>query len=111
MSNHTNRLVLNLIQTILGLANDEPNVSQIQEDVHMLSSSNDTSCSTNITIPIQHTSTNNTISNHCNQVSSISSKNENVDILAVPVTNELSNHLVPGFDALLDATYLHSVEK
>ncbi len=111
MSNPTNRLVLNLIQTILGWVNDEPNVSQIQEGVDMLSSSNDTSCSTNITIPIQHTSTSNTISNHCNQVSSISSKNEHVHIPAVPVRNESSNHLVPGFDALLDAANLHSVEK
>mmetsp|Transcript_20312 Transcript_20312/g.42465 ORF Transcript_20312/g.42465 Transcript_20312/m.42465 type:complete len:204 (-) Transcript_20312:50-661(-) len=111
MSNPTNRLVLNFNQTILGWANDEPNVSQIQEGVHMLSSSIDTSCSTNITIPIQHTSTNDTISSHGNQVSSISSKNEPVHISTVPVKNESSNPLVPGFDELLDAANVHGVEK
>ncbi len=98
MSNPTNRLILNLVQTIIGWATDEPNIERIQSGIQSLS--NDSSNPLNLSNTRQMSQ----------DVSMASSSQHNAN--APVASNESSNTSSSlGFDALLDAARISASQE
>lgn len=99
MSNPTNRLVLNLIETIIGWATDDPKTERIHAGIQMLSNESSNSNLPNSSLPDQ-------VNPGC---TSSSSCQHQVDS---PVAFNKSSIMgsTQGFDALLDAANIRANE-